>query len=109
VNGMPNDRLRAEDVPPVDAPWSDVWPFALTFDGYAWSEECGEIANGIQNEHRERGGFREDLTLDELRACLFFEQRAWRHFGEEPDDDGMEYIRALVTAIRSHVTAAESG
>ena len=48
------------------------------------------------------------LTLDELRACLFFDQRAWRHFGEDPDDDGMEYIRALLTAIRSRVTAAES-
>ena len=108
MDEIPNDRLWTEDVPPVDAPWSDVWPFALTFDGYAWSEECGEIANGIQQECRERGGFREDLTLDELRACLFFEQRSWRHFGEEPHEDAMVYIHALLEAIRALVTPAES-
>ncbi len=109
MNEIPNDRLRAVDVPSSGSPWAEVWPFALTFDGYAWSDECGDIANGIQQEYRESGGLREDLTLEELRACLFFNQRSWRHFGEDPDDAGMEYIRALLDAIRSHVadTASE--
>lgn len=104
MNEIPNDRLRAADVPPCDASWSDIAPFALTFDGYAWSEDCGEIANGIEREYRERGSFRENLTLDELRACLFFDQRAWRHFGEAPNADALDYIHALLNAIRSHVT-----
>jgi hypothetical protein len=80
----------------------------LTFDGYAWAEECGEAANRIQQDYVERGGFREDLTLDETRASLFFEQRRWRHFGETPDDEAMVYIRALLDAIRSRVADAES-
>ena len=109
MNDIPNDRLRAVDVPSSGSPWAEVWPFALTFDGYAWSDECGDIANGIQQEYRESGGLRENLTLEELRACLFFNQRSWRHFGEDPDDAGMEYIRALLDAIRSHVAEAASG
>ena len=108
MNEIPNDRLRAVDVPSSGSPWAEVWPFALTFDGYAWSDECGDIANGIQQEYRESGGFREDLTLDEVRASLFFSQRAWRHFGETPDDEAMVYIRALLDAIRSRVAEVES-
>ncbi len=38
--------------------------------------------------------------LDDLRTCLFFEQRRWRHFDRHPDEKSMTYIRALVEAVR---------
>ena len=38
--------------------------------------------------------------LDELRAALFFEQRRYHHFGEGPDGSDLDYIEALVGAIR---------
>jgi hypothetical protein len=38
-------------------------------------------------------------TLDELRGCLFYEQRRWHHFGEEPTGRSAEYMWALVSAI----------
>ena len=100
MNEIPNDKLRAADIPASDSTWSEVWPFALTFDGYAWSEECGETANRIQQDYVELGALREDLALPELRASLFFEQRRWRHFGETPDDNAMAYVYSLLEAIR---------
>jgi hypothetical protein len=42
-------------------------------------------------------------TFAELRTCLFFEQRRWRHIGEVPDAEAMAYIRDLVRQIRAKV------
>ena len=74
-------------------------PFALTFDAYevlGSFEACGEIANARNSE-----------TLTNLRTCLFFEQRRWRHFGEEPDSSSMEYIHGIVEKIRIKLGAGE--
>jgi hypothetical protein len=90
---IPNDQLTPGDVPQKDADWSTISRFALTYNGYTEAgsfEKCGEIAN----EHR-------NSTLDELRTCLFFEQRRWRHFGRLPDDESMKYIRGVVEQIRT--------
>ena len=46
-------------------------------------------------------------ALADLRACLFFEQRRWHHFGDTPDEESMTYIWALVEAIRNRVLAGE--
>jgi hypothetical protein len=42
-----------------------------------------------------------------LRTCLFFEQRRWRHFGDEPDEEAMEYIRSVVQKIRAKLAAGQ--
>ena len=39
-------------------------------------------------------------TLEELRACLWYEQRRWRFLGREPDTEGMRYAGALIGAMR---------
>jgi hypothetical protein len=46
-------------------------------------------------------------SLSDLRTCLFFEQRRHRHMGRIPVDLDMEYVRALIEAIRERVLAAE--
>jgi hypothetical protein len=74
-----------------------IGAFALTFDGYwHWGsfEACAEVANA------RRGG-----PLAELRICLFFEQRRWRHFGDEPDARAMAYIRGIISSIRARVAS----
>jgi hypothetical protein len=38
--------------------------------------------------------------MTELRTCLFYEQRRWRHFGEVPDEAAMSYIREVLEQIR---------
>ena len=87
-----NSELRSEDIPAPDSPWDVIWKFALTFDGYGhWGsfEKCAEVAN----EER-------DVTLVDLRTCLFFERQRWHHYGDEPDEQSEPYIRGLVSKIR---------
>ncbi len=86
-----NDDLRLQDIPSQKADWFTLEQFALTFDGYEF-EKCAEIAN----DHRHD-------TLTNLRICLFYEQRRWRHFDEVPDEDSMKYIRAVLNKIRHKV------
>lgn len=95
----PNDGLRLDDIPGPEADWYTIGTFALTFNGY---EECGsfEECARIANEAR-------PTTLTELRACLFFEQRRWRHFGDEPDEEDMTYIKGLVEQISTKVAAGD--
>lgn len=92
-----NQRLVASKLPAADANWESIQRFALTFDGYAaWPEGvCATIAND-----------RRSSTLTELRTCLFFEQRRWRHFGYEPDEEAMAYIRGVLEQIRNRVVLA---
>lgn len=90
-----NAELTLADVPAAEADWETIQRFALTFDGYAASgssDKCAEVANA-----RRHG------SLTELRTCLFFEQRRWRHFGEDPDAEAMQYIRDVLGKIRSRV------
>ena len=94
-----NNQLRLEDLPSPDADWQTLANFALTFNGYeVWGsfEKCAGVANS-----------RQDSTLTELRTCLFFEQRRWRHFGEAPDVEAMEYVRSILEKIRVKVLAGE--
>ena len=91
-----NRDLSLDDVPPFNADWDQIGEFALSFNGYIECgsfERCAEVANNRRND-----------TLTELRACLFFEQRRWRHFGYEPDAEAMAYIRGLLEKVRDKVT-----
>jgi hypothetical protein len=92
---IPNDRLSLANVPGPDASWYEIGDFALTYNGYEECgsfERCAEIANARQNE-----------SLDDLRACLFFEQRRFRHSGWPPEGEDLEYIRGLVKQIRERL------
>lgn len=96
IRSLSNEQLRVEDVPPPDADWAAISTFALSFDGYAVQgsfERCAEIANARRSE-----------SLNDLRTCLFFEQRRWRHFGETPDAEAIIYIRGIVEQIRQLLT-----
>jgi hypothetical protein len=54
---------------------------------------------------RNNQGF--DQSLTDLRTCLFFEARRWKHFDKKPSKNGMDYIHALLAAIRQRVQAKE--
>lgn len=80
----------------------------MTFDGYIhWGsfEKCAAIANQAKTAYTEGKGLPVSLTA--LRTCLFFEQRRWRHFGEDPDAETMEYIKAIVANIWEKVLTRE--
>ena len=93
MDQIDNDQLQLEQIPADDASFSELCRFAHTFNGYeafGSFEACARIANG--GDHR---------SLDHLRACLFFEARRWRHFGESPDGQALAYWRELVAKIRA--------
>ena len=92
---LPNELLTLKRIPLSTASWEEISAFALTFDGYrenSSNDRCAEIAN--QRRHN---------SLSDLRTCLFFEQRRWHHFGDDPDEAAMVYIRSLVEQIRDWV------
>ncbi len=113
MNLIPTPSLRSPDVPGDSAAWATISQFALTFPGYEWAgsfKECADLANSARHGY-EISTDRQvpKLMLDELRACLFFEERRFRHFGAEPSGEDLLYIRALVQGIREKVAMREAG
>ena len=95
VREISNRELTLADIPSPDADWGVIGEFALTYNGYDACksfDECAEIANAHQ--HR---------SLADLRTCIFFEQRRWRHFGCTPDQEAMAYILDVLEKIRTCV------
>ncbi|MFM1907419.1 MAG: hypothetical protein RLZZ591_1096 [Pseudomonadota bacterium] len=93
-------KLKVKHLPPDDADVYELIKFAHTFDGYArWGSfaKCAEIANA-----------RDHSTIDKLRTCLFFDARGWRHAGESPDDEALEYWKSLLTGIRERILRLDS-
>ena len=78
----------------------DYASFALTFTPKD-SEECRELGSDAYYRWQRTGEV--PRTLEELRACLWFEQRRWRFVGREPDTEGMRYVGALIRAMRSQL------
>lgn len=96
---LSNADLRPSDIPGPQATYPEIARFAVTYYGYEAFPDgrCCDIANARQ--HR---------SLDEMRACLFFEQRRYRHFGEEPRPVDKIYLRDLVEKIRAVVQGSSS-
>jgi hypothetical protein len=94
---VPNAELTTAGIPGRADPWDAVSEFALSYDGYGYWDDLPELASRVLQcwtRSRSLPG-----TLDELRGCLFYEQRRWHHFGEEPSGRSAEYMRAIVEAI----------
>lgn len=92
--------LRSSDLPSRNARWLTIARFALTFDGYGhWGsfKRCAAIAK----QRRQR-------TLNELRTCLYFEQRRWHHLAINPDPKSMRYIRGLIEGLRIRLRQREA-
>jgi hypothetical protein len=99
MRSISNEELELADVPAPDASWDEIESFALSFNGYLATssfEACAAIAAEGAAQ-----------TLAELRACLFFEQRSWRHAGNAPGAGDLAYIRTLVERIRTKVAMGD--
>ena len=93
-------EVRGEDLPPTDAEWSDYARFAVTFAPTS-KDDASELANWALARWRRTGEV--PRTLEELRACLWFEYRRWRFRDRVADPETMRYCAALVRQIRSLV------
>ena len=85
-----------ENIPGPNATLAEIEAFALTFNGYA---RIGPRLGELASHHLRNGTI--PSTLDELRGCLFLEQRRWRHQMSRPDARGLAHMRALVAGIRA--------
>ena len=97
---LPNSVLVASRLPGSATSWDEIQRFALTFNAYEHCgsfEACAAVANARKAE-----------SLSDLRTCLFFEQRRWRHSGEEPDTNAMKYINSVLEQIRDRVALPNS-
>lgn len=92
---IPNESLSETDLPPPNADWNQVSQFAITYDGY---ERCGSFEKCADIANARLGG-----SLHNLRTCLFFEQRRWRHFGDYPGEEHMAYFHRIIEEIRELV------
>jgi hypothetical protein len=79
-----------------------IFHYALTVGGYDYAKahlgiECGELANQKQVHFKELGKW--EGTFEELRCCLFFEQRRYHHFGYSPQGEDETAIIELYKTI----------
>lgn len=100
-----NDDLRESDLPPAGADYEELWPFCLTYDGYAGGlrriPDCLAIT-----EASERKGLA-NCSMDELRITAFFRQRQTKQYDQEPPPRSLvELMRAAVEEIRKRVISA---
>ena len=110
MDNIPNSQLIEGDIPSNRASWKKIQPFALTFNGYKhWGsfKRCREVAEHGVTLYRGKKVLNQSLT--DLRTCLFFEVRRWKHYEKSPSKKGMDYVHGLVEAIRVRVLAKEIG
>ncbi len=94
---IPNADLDTSAVPRRGESWDAVSDFALSYDGYGYWDNLPSLAGRVLQRWTRRRSL--PATLDELRGCLFYEQRRWHHFGEEPTGRSAEYMWAVIDAI----------
>jgi hypothetical protein len=108
MNTIPNSQLIEKDLPSRRATWMKIIPFAQSFNGYEyWGsvQKCRDVAKAGVAMHKGKQDLSQSLT--DLRTCLFFEARRWKHLEKKPTKSGLEYVHALVEAIRKRVQTKE--
>jgi hypothetical protein len=100
---IPTSMLRSDDLPHA-RDWASIEMFALTYDGCAqWGDGVAVAVAARRVEVFLEAHRLELATEDELRAFLFFEQRAWRQQGDAPTNlrPHMEVVEALRERLAS--------
>jgi hypothetical protein len=97
------EDLQERDLPPAGSDWTAYASFAVTFDPsarYRSAEACAELAAWAFSRWKATGQL--PMTLDELRGCLWFEQRRARFLGHATPE-AKNWASALVAEMRWHV------
>jgi hypothetical protein len=100
---LPNGQLRVHAIPERGDSWDAVSSFSLSYDGYAYWEDVSELATRCVRSWTRDHAL--PTSIDTIRACLFYEQRRWHHFGEDPNGRAADYVWALLDRLRTLVAA----
>lgn len=79
-------------IPDINSSWGTIATFALTFNGYGFAGGLTQLSD-LYNKVALNP---ENASLDELRACLFFLQRAGRFCGDEGCSGDLEQAHVLL-------------
>lgn len=86
--------------------WNEIQALAQSFDGHAEIgafEDCAVVAAGVRAAFYDTG--KVEGTVTEVRAALYFLQRAQRHMGWPPTEHEMAYPRAIVAELTARLGA----
>ena len=86
-------------IPSPKASWEVISQYALMHNGYESKKNLAEFANTTNAYYAENKAIPTGYSLNDLKDCLFFEQRRFYHYGWAPDADDMQYIKLLVQNI----------
>lgn len=97
------EEIRVSCYPPAPLDTEDlgrIWEFAFKYNAY---EKLGSFEAVCKLVHEREKVFMDTGkwigTVNELRACLFFEQRRWRHMGEDPEGESLHRVIQLYRTI----------
>jgi hypothetical protein len=102
----PHKVETVDDLPSEDADINELWYFALSFNGYQYAKCDGE--DGLEALGGEDGlwdrtvtllneGRLDKVSIEDLRACLFWQQRCDRYHGSEAN---LEDYKCFVDQMR---------
>src|SRR5437773_776562 len=109
-----NANLTEANIPTLVNGWDDrLVRFALSFDGYEYTanlpgngaaSRLSGFTRPVVTAFAEKGSLPSSLSLSDLRACFFWEERRVRHtMMWKIDAKQADYLRALLEAIRAKV------
>lgn len=94
-------KLTISDIPAENADYGTMSVFALTFNGYKFVNggpvELGDLCDRVMNNGIE------SASIDELRACMFMEQRSARFCGDADSDYSLIELREWSKLIRERL------
>ena len=99
--------LNIHDLPQPQTSWSEIIYLAYSFLAYRyWGsfDKTAEISDKVELVYKSSGNL-DNCNLIELRTELFMIARGCQHRGDQPEGDSINYVHALVEAIRSKVIA----
>ncbi|MUZ83936.1 hypothetical protein GOZ93_17030 [Agrobacterium vitis] len=83
--------LKKNDIPITCKDWHRFSLFALSFD-------TTELNPMIIDED-ELTSLGDKLSVEQIRAFLYLQQRRWNHFGRLPDEDVIDEINKLLIIL----------
>jgi len=104
-----NIDLRLDQIPSIESDYPAIAEFALTFDGNRRTKDIALFANKTAGEFQSDPTILSKLNLTELRTCLFYEQRRYHHFGEDPLGGDRDFINQLLLKIVEKVKLQQTG